>query len=252
MARHGRMRPICSMASSIWTSPWILPVMRPPPGSKDIKDQGVSCSSSSCLFSLAFDIGYCNIRIYIYNICYCIYIYIHIYTVICILDDIQPIEVRIISRCSRPFLAPLQVVSWIKRIMNCEKTGHSGTLDPKATARACERVMVDGCVMVNGVMFFPWKMIEHAGKWRNMMEDDVLKPSNYLWHPIGLMSHPKLWWPGLWMLAGVLEPGYTPCKSTAICRKRVRPTLHREGLWEDLWACCIFKYCILYISYNIL
>ena len=25
-----------------------------------------------------------------------------------------------------------QVVSWIKRIMNCEKTGHSGTLDPKA------------------------------------------------------------------------------------------------------------------------
>ena len=76
---------------------------------------------------------------------------------ICILDDIQPIEVRIISRCSRPFLAPLQVVSWIKRIMNCEKTGHSGTLDPKATARACERVMVDGCVMVNGVMFFHGK-----------------------------------------------------------------------------------------------
>jgi len=68
---------------------------------------------------------------------------------------------------------------------------------------------------------FSWKMIEHAGKWRNMMEDDVLKPSNYLWHPIGLMSHPKLWWPGLWLLAGVLEPGYTPCKSTAICRKRV-------------------------------
>ncbi|CAK9048232.1 unnamed protein product [Durusdinium trenchii] len=31
-----------------------------------------------------------------------------------------------------------EVVSWIKRIMNCEKTGHSGTLDPK----------VSGCLLV--------------------------------------------------------------------------------------------------------
>lgn len=26
-----------------------------------------------------------------------------------------------------------QVVAWIKRILKCEKTGHSGTLDPKVT-----------------------------------------------------------------------------------------------------------------------
>lgn len=26
-----------------------------------------------------------------------------------------------------------EVVSWIKKIMNVEKTGHSGTLDPKVT-----------------------------------------------------------------------------------------------------------------------
>merc|ERR1719487_735895 len=31
-----------------------------------------------------------------------------------------------------------EVVSWIKRIMKCEKTGHSGTLDPK----------VSGCLLV--------------------------------------------------------------------------------------------------------
>lgn len=31
-----------------------------------------------------------------------------------------------------------EVVSWIKRILNCEKTGHSGTLDPK----------VSGCLLV--------------------------------------------------------------------------------------------------------
>ncbi|CAD7966607.1 unnamed protein product [Amoebophrya sp. A120] len=31
-----------------------------------------------------------------------------------------------------------EVVSWIKKIMNCEKTGHSGTLDPK----------VSGCLLV--------------------------------------------------------------------------------------------------------
>jgi len=26
-----------------------------------------------------------------------------------------------------------EVVAWIKRILRCEKTGHSGTLDPKVT-----------------------------------------------------------------------------------------------------------------------
>jgi len=31
-----------------------------------------------------------------------------------------------------------EVVSWIKKIMGCEKTGHSGTLDPK----------VSGCLLV--------------------------------------------------------------------------------------------------------
>nr|XP_027202131.1 H/ACA ribonucleoprotein complex subunit CBF5-like [Dermatophagoides pteronyssinus] len=31
-----------------------------------------------------------------------------------------------------------EVVSWVKRILNCEKTGHSGTLDPKVT----------GCLLV--------------------------------------------------------------------------------------------------------
>merc|ERR1719507_1106169 len=31
-----------------------------------------------------------------------------------------------------------EVVSWIKRILKCEKTGHSGTLDPK----------VSGCLLV--------------------------------------------------------------------------------------------------------
>jgi H/ACA ribonucleoprotein complex subunit 4 len=30
------------------------------------------------------------------------------------------------------------VVSWIKRILECDKTGHSGTLDPKVT----------GCLLV--------------------------------------------------------------------------------------------------------
>ena len=55
------------------------------------------------------------------------YIYITKYCMICRLGDIQPLEVRT--------FALLQVVSWIKRIMNCEKTGHSGTLDPKATWR---------------------------------------------------------------------------------------------------------------------
>lgn len=29
--------------------------------------------------------------------------------------------------------APLQVVAWIRRMLRCEKTGHSGTLDPKVT-----------------------------------------------------------------------------------------------------------------------
>lgn len=32
----------------------------------------------------------------------------------------------------------VQVVSWIKRILECDKTGHSGTLDPKVT----------GCLLV--------------------------------------------------------------------------------------------------------
>lgn len=31
-----------------------------------------------------------------------------------------------------------QVVSWIKKILRCDKTGHSGTLDPKVT----------GCLLV--------------------------------------------------------------------------------------------------------
>lgn len=32
----------------------------------------------------------------------------------------------------------LQVVSWVKKILRCDKTGHSGTLDPKVT----------GCLLV--------------------------------------------------------------------------------------------------------
>ena len=193
------------------------------------------------------------IYVYIYNICYCIYIYTYIY----IYSDLYT------------WWHP---ANWSQDHLQMQPTFFSsaagGLLD-----QADHELRKDGPLRNPGSQghrqgmwkghgrwlchgewghVFSWKMIEHAGKWRNMMEDDVLKPSNYLWHPIGLMSHPKLWWPGLWMLAGVLEPGYTPCKSTAICRKRVRPTLHREGLWEDLWACCIFKYCILYISYNIL
>ena len=30
-----------------------------------------------------------------------------------------------------PATGRIQVVSWIKKILKCEKTGHSGTLDPK-------------------------------------------------------------------------------------------------------------------------
>lgn len=34
-----------------------------------------------------------------------------------------------------------EVVAWIRRILRCEKTGHSGTLDPKVTG--CLIVCVD-------------------------------------------------------------------------------------------------------------
>ena len=29
-----------------------------------------------------------------------------------------------------------EVVAWVKRILRCEKTGHSGTLDPKVTGKS--------------------------------------------------------------------------------------------------------------------
>ena len=34
-----------------------------------------------------------------------------------------------------------EVVAWIRRILRCEKTGHSGTLDPKVTG--CLTVCID-------------------------------------------------------------------------------------------------------------
>lgn len=42
-----------------------------------------------------------------------------------------------------------EIVAWIKRILKCEKTGHSGTLDPKVTGkivafRSCEFVLERG------------------------------------------------------------------------------------------------------------
>ena len=35
-----------------------------------------------------------------------------------------------------------EVVSWIKRILGLQKTGHSGTLDPKVTGGCCVGVVV--------------------------------------------------------------------------------------------------------------
>ena len=32
-----------------------------------------------------------------------------------------------------------EVVAWVKRILRCEKTGHSGTLDPKVTGKPLEK-----------------------------------------------------------------------------------------------------------------
>lgn len=53
------------------------------------------------------------------------------------------------SRSLTPLVYGAQVVAWIKRILRVEKTGHSGTLDPKVRScvslssgfRACERFL---------------------------------------------------------------------------------------------------------------
>lgn len=113
---------------------------------------------------------------------------------------------------------PSQVVSWIKRIMNCEKTGHSGTLDPKASE------IRDVLEKWHGSHLDHLLKLGHVVVCRGTSVAPLVVPEVINAERLTQTLPRSTLSRGIWLLISVPEPGYAPGKGPTIGWKRVRHT----------------------------